>query len=115
MHPYDHDDHANILGTVDEFVAAIAVSKNRQVLVFRRTHGGRSYIRLRTFNRHKTKDCWYPTSRCFVVPQECAEDLAGAVETGALGFAPEAPPEWYHDFEKQYREYQARSCRADVD
>ena len=108
MLPESHPHHPTILDTVDEFIAAVPWTKNRQVLVFRRTHGGRSYVRLRTFNRHKTKGCWYPTSRCFVVPEECAFDLAEAIQAAAEGDAVDAPPDWFHDFEKQYEQYQAQ-------
>jgi len=94
-----------ILDTVDEFIAAVPWTKNRMVLVYQRHHGGRRYVRLRTFNRHKTKGWWYPSPRFFVVPQECATDLAKAINAAAMGkrFGPE--PDWYQDFEKQYAGY----------
>lgn len=111
------DDYAypSIFDTVDEFVAAVPWTKNRMVLVFLRHHGGRRYVRLRTFNRHKTKGCWYPSPRYFVIPEECAYALAEAIEAAAGGFAVESPPDWYHDFLKQYEQYRATSQKAVVD
>lgn len=68
-------------------------------------------MRLRTFNRHKKLGCWYPSPRYFVVPKECALDLAKAIEAAASGerYGPE--PEWYRDFEEQYNVRREReSC-----
>ena len=92
----------SIFDTVDEFIGAVPWTRRRMVLVYLRHHGARTYVRLRTFNRHKKLGCWYPSPRYFVVPQECARDLARAIEAAASGerFGPE--PDWYRDFEKQY-------------
>ncbi len=106
----------SILETVDEFIAAVPWTKNRMVLIYLRHHGGRSYVRLRTFNRHKTKGCWYPSQRFFVVPQECAKDLAKAIDAAARGerFGPE--PDWYRGFEEQYNGYcEAKEAASDRD
>ena len=92
----------SIFDTVDEFIGAVPWTRRRMVLVYLRHHGARTYVRLRTFNRHKKLGCWYPSPRYFVVPQECARGLAKAIEAAASGqrFGPE--PDWYRDFEKQY-------------
>lgn len=92
----------SIFDTVDEFIGAVPWTRRRMVLVYLRHHGARTFVRLRTFNRHKKLGCWYPSPRYFVVPQECALDLAKAIEAAAVGerFGPE--PDWYRDFEKQY-------------
>ena len=56
----------------------------------------------RTFNKHRTKGCWYPSPRFFVVPLDCAAGLAKAIAVGASGKQLGPEPEWYADFEKQY-------------
>ncbi len=92
----------SIFDTVDEFIGAVPWTRRRMVLVYLRHHGARTLVRLRTFNRHKKLGCWYPSPRYFVVPQECALNLAEAIAAAASGqrFGPE--PDWYRDFEKQY-------------
>ena len=52
-----------IFQTDDLFIDSIQWSDNRAVLVHRREHGGRTYVRFRTWNRHKTKGVWYPSTR----------------------------------------------------
>ena len=73
------------------------------VLVFLREHAGREYIRLRTFNRHQVKGCWYPAPRFYMVPIEHAEELGDAIIAAGRGRSPGPMPEWYSDFEKQYK------------
>ena len=92
----------SVLTTVDQFVAAVPWTLRRMVLVYLRHHGARTYVRLRTFNRHKKLGCWYPSPRYFVIPQECARDLAKAIEAAASGQRFGSEPDWYRDFEKQY-------------
>jgi len=91
-----------IVGTIDYFVAAIPWTRNRMVLVFLREHAGRWWVRLRTFNRHRTKGCWYPGPRYFVIPVEMALALAAAIRGARLAKRATAPPDWFADFEKQY-------------
>lgn len=92
----------SIFDTVDEFIGAVPWTQRRMVLVYLRHHGGRTFVRLRTFNRHRVKGCWYPSPRFFVVPQECAAGLAQTIESAARGEKCGPEPEWYRDFEKQY-------------
>ena len=70
--------------------------------MYRRQHAGRIWLRLRTFNKHRTKGCWYPSPRFFVVPLDCAAGLAEAIAAGASGKQLGPEREWYADFEKQY-------------
>ena len=84
---------ANVLETVDEFVRCVPWGEHRGVLIYRRQHGGRSYVRLRTWNQHRTKLVWYPTKRFFVIPIENAEQLADAFRA-AVGGESEPKPEW---------------------
>ncbi len=93
---------SSIFETVDTFLSAIPWTRNRMVLVFLREHGARRYVRLRTFNRHRVKGCWYPAPRFYMVPVEHAKQLGEAIVAAAEGkpFGPE--PDWYRDFEKQY-------------
>lgn len=97
----------DILSTFDTFIGAVPWGEWRMVLVFRREHGGRTYVRLRTWNRHRTRDFWYPTKRFFVVPVEHADALADAIKAAARGVPIEEKPAWYKARErvdqKRYR------------
>ena len=74
----------------------------RAVLVQRRHHAGPTLLRLRTFNKHRTKGYWYPSPRFLVVPLDCAAGLAEAIAAGASDKRLVPEPEWYADFERQY-------------
>ena len=89
--------------TVDMFIDSIQWSDNRAVLVHRREHGGRTYVRFRTWNRHKTKGVWYPSKRSFVVPVGNAEPLADALRLGADGVEG-AKPDWFLAWELEEQE-----------
>ena len=93
---------APVLDTTDELVAAVPWGRWRSVLVYRRQHAGRTWVRLRTFNKHRTKGCWYPSPRFFVVPQQSASDAAKAIEAAAGGKKKDSEPDWYGVFEAQY-------------
>ena len=80
------DDRApSVLDTVDEFVRIVPWGRRRVVFVFRRHHAGRTFIRLRTWNRHRAKRVWYPTKRSFVIPIDHADALARAIQAAARG------------------------------
>ena len=72
------------------------------MIVYRRQHAGRIWLLLCTFNKHRTKGCWYPSPRFFVVPLDCAGGLAAAIAAGASGEQLGPEPDWYADFEEQY-------------
>ena len=91
-----------VLDTTDELVAAVPWGRWRSVLVYRRQHAGRTWVRLRTFNKHRTKGCWYPSPRYFVVPLDCAAALAQAINAAARGENQGSAPDWYRLFETQY-------------
>ena len=99
-----------MLKTVDTFLGAVPWTKRRAVIVYLREHGGRRYVRLRPFNRHREKDYWYPTARFFMVPIDCAASLGKAIIAASKGRPFGDPPEWWADFEKQYGEWQARKA-----
>lgn len=86
--------------TVDRFIAAVPWGKSRRVLVFRREHGGRTFVRLRTWNRHRKLRKWYPTVRFFVIPVEHAAALAGALIAAADGQRLHRKPRWYAERER---------------
>ncbi len=102
-----------MLDTVDTFLAAVPWTKRRTVIIYLREHGGRRYVRLRTFNRHREKGCWYPAPRFYTVPIDNAAALGKAIIAASEGrpFGPR--PDWWADFEKQYREY--RGCKAETE
>ena len=80
-------------GTEDDFVCAVPWGDNRMVLVHRRSHGWRDYIRFRTWNRHRTLHKWYPSRRYFVIPHENAIALADALYAAVNG-EESAKPDW---------------------
>ncbi len=99
----------SVLDTTDELVAAVPWGRWRSVLVYRRQHAGRTWIRLRTFNKHRIKEYWYPSRRYFVVPLDCALNLAEAITAAASGKRLGPEPDWYRNFEKQYAARQRSS------
>ena len=98
--------------TVDTFIANVQWSDNRAVLVHRREHGGRTYVRFRTWNRHKTKGVWYPSKRSFVVPVGNAGPLADALRLGADGVEG-SKPDWFLDWEREEDERSLSEVSAD--
>lgn len=104
----------SILDTVDDFIAAVPWGKRSVVLVHRRQHGGRSGIRLRTWNRHRTKNVWYPTKRGFVILAEKAEDLMDAIDAAAEGEPLTAKPDWLIAREEAEEEALGRMADLDV-
>ncbi len=83
----------SILQTHDQFIAAVPWGRWRSVLVYLRQHGGRRWVRLRTWNRHRKKLVWYPTKRYFVIPIEDADSLANAIRA-AVRCNPSPKPDW---------------------
>jgi len=81
----------NILETVDEFVACVPWGNWRAVMVYRRQHGGREWVRLRTWNKHRKKQVWYPSKRFFVIPMADAENPADAIRSAATGGSTDKP------------------------
>ena len=95
------------LKTLDTFLAAVPWTKHRTIIIYLREHGGRRYVRLRTFNKHRTKGMWYPAPRFYMVPIDRAEDLGRAIIEASQGrpFGPQ--PEWWADYQAEYREWKA--------
>ena len=92
-----------IFETVDTFIEWVPWGVNRAVLVHRREHGGKSYVRFRAWNRHQVKKVWYPTRRGFIVPLDQADELAFALALGASG-EPQPKPEWFLEWEREEAE-----------
>jgi len=101
-----------VLETVDTFLAAVPWTKRRTVVIYLREHGGRRYVRLRTFNKHRVKGCWYPTKRFYMVPLESAEALGNAIIAASKGKPFDHQPDWWADFEKQYQELSREGSSA---
>lgn len=95
---------ASILATTDKFIAAVPWGDWRVVLVFRREHGGRTYVRVRTWNLHRTKSVWYPTKRFYVIPIEEVDALAAALRAAARDEPLAEKPRWYAAREKADQE-----------
>ena len=101
-----------VLKTVDTFLSAIPWTKNRTVIIYLREHGGRRYVRMRTFNKHREKGCWYPAPRFYTVPLECAAELGEAIIAASEGEPFGIQPEWWEEFERQYRELSGKCALA---
>ena len=81
---WDYPDNSAFPGHY-RMIPTVAWMKNRTVIVYLRLQGDGRSIRLRTFNRHQVKGCWYPTRRLYIVPIESAPTLAKAIEAAAEG------------------------------
>ena len=86
----------------DELMGHVQWGDNRQVLVFLRTYADRRFVRLRVFNRHKAKGCYYPSPRSFHVALESACELGQIIARAAQGRESNPPPEWWAEFQEQY-------------
>ena len=84
---------AQPLACVDEFVGAVQWSETRTVLAHRREQGWREYVRLRTWNRHREKGCWYPSRRFYIIPIERVDELV-CLLLSALAGDQEEKPDW---------------------
>ncbi len=90
--------------TLDTFIAEVPAGMNRSILVYRRQHGGREFIRWRYWHRHRQHEFWYPDKhRSFVVPLDVAPGLANALEQAASGQSSQMP-DWLAKIEAS-REY----------
>ena len=85
----------------DDLMGFVEWTPNRQVLVFRRTHSDRTFVRTRVFNRHRERGFWYPSPRSFHVNQTCAAALGETIISAAQDEYRD-PPEWWDAFESQY-------------
>ena len=83
------------LETIDEYISAIQTGENRYIVVYKRQHGGREYLRWRTWHKHRTKGVWYPDKRRGgVLPLDAAEALGAAFAAAPAGKAITPPPDW---------------------
>ncbi|UCC31058.1 MAG: hypothetical protein JSU86_02040 [Phycisphaerales bacterium] len=87
-----------------EFVTCVPWGRWVAILVHRARHQGHKYVRIRRWNKHRKKLCWYPTTRGFTLPAEHCEDLARALVTAAGGTPPTNPPTWLREFHEAYAE-----------
>lgn len=99
-----------MLETVDTFLGCVPWTKNRTVIVYLREHGRRRYIRIRTFNKHRTMGCWYPSKRVFMVPIDRAPALGKAIIAAGKGRTFGDQPAWWEGFEKQYAALKERKA-----
>lgn len=88
-----HKKRESICDTVDEFITCIPWGEWRIVLVHRREHGGRVYVRFRTWNKHRREGYWYPSKRSFVIPVQHANALASALPAAVMR-KKTAKPDW---------------------
>ncbi len=93
-----------------KFIACVPWGPWVAVLVHRAEHHHLPYIRLRRWNRHRTKGHWYPTRRYFVVHADHADDLAEALHAAARDEVLSEEPEWMETFRKSYAAYQANKA-----
>ncbi len=76
-------------------MAAVPWGEWRTVLVYRRQYQGRTFIRLRTWNKHRKLLVWYPSDRFFVIPIDNAAALADAIRAAAEGVTNPSPDRLY--------------------
>ena len=95
---------------VDTFLGFVSLTDSRTVIVYLNEHGGRRYVKLSTFAKNRKKGYWYLTKSFFIVPIECAAEIGKAIMAASKGRPFGDPPAWWADFEKQYREWQARKA-----
>lgn len=96
-------DQPSILETRDVFSAAVPIGRNRAVVVQRREHGGRKWVRLWTWNRHRRKNVWYPTRRIYLAPIIHAGLLADAIRNAAAE-QDSFKPDWLVTWERENKE-----------
>ena len=116
MNVSDNQCESNVaggLGTEDTFITAVPWGTSRTVLVHRRTHGWRDYVRFRTWNKHRDKGVWYPSRRFFIIPVENAEHLADALEEAVAGVV-SPKPDWLVAREQAEEEELARLVECGV-
>ncbi len=77
----------------DAYLGAVPISPHRVILVYRRMHLSRRYVRLRVWNLHKTKLVWYPQKRHFVAPLIAVKAL-GEMIYYARESQPGTKPDW---------------------
>ncbi len=84
----------DILRTQDHFMACVEQCDSRAILVYRRRHGGREYVRLRVWHRHRKLGVWYPDKRRgFIFPLADATTIGQAILQAAEG-RPDKMPDW---------------------
>jgi hypothetical protein len=81
------------------------------VLVHRRIHGWREYVRFRTWNRHSKLGVWYPSDRSFIVPIKNADALVCAL-MDALAGEQSPKPDWLIAREQAEEEQLARMAEC---
>ena len=87
---------------IDTVLTSVAWKPHRTVIVPRREFGGKSFVRLHTFNLHKTYGTWYPSPRFFMIPLEHADQIGRAIIGAAHGKALDGPPAWWEGFQEAY-------------
>ena len=87
----DEPNRPSVLETVDEFITAVPWGRWRMVLVYRRQHGGHTYVRFRIWNKHRLRAVWYPSRRYFVIPERYACLLATALQEAVRGETSQKP------------------------
>jgi len=94
--------------TVDTFIAEVSLDPHRSILVYRRQHAGRTFIRWRVFHRHRRWGTWYPDKRrSFVIPVGSGDAMARAIAAAQLGVTFTAKPEWLAKVD-EWREHRYR-------
>ena len=101
----------SVTETVDLLTSIVPWGKGRAVLVFRRTHAGKTYIKLRTWNYTLRYKKWYPSKRFFVMPIGNAHRLADAIHNAVDGKAIRKP-KWLNEVRHLDGKYGAGSMTS---
>jgi len=96
------DDRRRQCKTSDTFIGCLPTGDDRVILIFRRQHKGKSFVRWRTWHCHKMLRRWYPDSRRhYLVPLEHAQSLAEGILAAVQGEAITKPPKWFDNAEER--------------
>ena len=77
----------------DTFIGAVPITRTKVILIYRRLHSCRKWVRIRVWNLHREKLLWYPTRRYFVVPFTAVRALSEVMHY-AMDGQPGTKPDW---------------------
>ncbi len=92
MHIPERMTMPSILDTIDRLVDVVPWDDRHAVLVHRREHGGRAYVRLQSCSKYRRPKRRSRPGRFFVIPLKNAKPLADAIYAAVEGRASPKPP-----------------------
>ena len=91
--------------TIDEFIGAVPITDQMVIVVFRRRHAGKVYVRWRAWHDHPKWKRWYPDKRrCGTIAVDAAPAFADAIRAAAEGEQMTEWPGWLaHELDHRQR------------